>query len=234
MKHTNFYELVENIKQQEYNELMTAVKAHGGSYKWDDDDERPIIAVNANSCFPNPNDIEVCAISIVDGILKIDGVDKSEGYPIEFQTKDVFAGHLSYIIDYLPAIGRMDDVSSKTIPEDPWRCEECGSLNVDMKVWVGSNTGEQTAQDCVDRGDCWCYDCEEHTNQVQENDLIDTINYWFHNDLKPDDTEVISGLNSEDYATEEEYDQACNNHWESLSSEKRISIWKSLNYDKHA
>ena len=101
-----------------------------------------------------------------------------------------------------------------------------------MKVWVNSNTGEQAAQDCIDRDDCWCNDCEEHTNQVQESELMDTIDDWFHNHLDPDDPEVISGLNSDDYATEGEYNQACSAHWDGLSTEEKISIWKSLNYDK--
>ena len=237
MKHTDFYSLVEKIKQQEYDELMAAVKAHGGCYKWDDDSEKPIIAVNVDSCCPNPTDIEVCSVS-TDGGLKIDGVDKTEGYPVEFQAGDVFAGHLSYIIDYLPEINSVGDVSintGATIKEpvvNPWRCEACGSLNVEQKIWVDSNTGTPTAQDSVDSNECWCQDCEDHTSQVQESELIDTINDWFKNHLDPDDPEVISGLSPSDYATEEAYDQVCNDHWELLSSEEKISIWKSLNHDK--
>ena len=230
MKHTDFYSLVEKIKQQEYDELMAAVKAHGGCYKWDEDSEKPIIAVNVDSCCPNPTDIEVCSVSIIDGMLKIDGVDKTEGYPVEFQAGDVFAGHLSYIIDYLSEINDVDDVS---VIVDPWRCKKCGgSTSLQRLGWVNPNTEQFICHTEYDVDHNWCDDCYGYSHQVRESELIDTINDWFKNHLDPDDPEVISGLSPSDYATEEAYDQACNDHWELLSCEEKISIWKSLNHDK--
>lgn len=116
--------------------------------------------------------------------------------------------------------------------KNPWRCEECGSLNVEQKVWVDSNSDEPAAQDSCDRNELWCSDCEEHTGQIQENVLLDIINDWFENHLEPDDPEVISGLDPDDYATGEEYDAACLEFWSALTNEEKISIWKSLTYDK--
>lgn len=44
-------------------------------------------------------------------ILKIYGEEKGYGNEVKFQWNDVFAGHLSSIIGYLPAINEVDDVS---------------------------------------------------------------------------------------------------------------------------
>ena len=43
-------------------------------------------------------------------------------------------------------------------------CEECGSTDVEMKMWVNPNT-EEIAGDCSspkEEEDCWCKMCEEH------------------------------------------------------------------------
>ena len=117
MKHTNFHSLVEKIKQQEYQELMLAVQAHDGRYKWNDDTERPIIAVNVDGNYPYPDDIEITEVSIVDGILVLKGEDKEFGNSVDFKPPDVFAGHLSFIIDYLPHTDVVTDVS--VLQEDP-------------------------------------------------------------------------------------------------------------------
>lgn len=43
-------------------------------------------------------------------------------------------------------------------------CEECGSTDVEMKMWVNPNT-EEIGGDCSSRKeeeDCWCKECEDH------------------------------------------------------------------------
>lgn len=43
-------------------------------------------------------------------------------------------------------------------------CEECGSTDVEMKMWVNPNT-EEIGGDCSSRKeeeDCWCKECGEH------------------------------------------------------------------------
>ena len=39
-------------------------------------------------------------------------------------------------------------------------CEECGSTDVEMRMWVNPNT-EEIDGDCDD-DDCWCCNCQEH------------------------------------------------------------------------
>lgn len=114
MKHTDFYKLTKEIKLQEQSELKAALKHLGGSYEWNidnDDVEYPIIAVNVGGMCPNPTDVEIYKVQIVDDMLEIRGVDKESGDEVEFEPCDVFAGHLSYIIDYLP--GDDEDISQK-------------------------------------------------------------------------------------------------------------------------
>ena len=56
---------------------------------------------------------------------------------------------------------------SKTI----WKCTECGGTNVEIKMWVNPNTNEQSDTGGLERSDCWCKDCEEHTElETEEQD----------------------------------------------------------------
>lgn len=105
MKHTDFYKLTQEIKLQEQRELKAAIKSIGGCYEWDLDDINttyPIIAVNVNGMYPYPTDVNIYEVQIVDDILEIKGVENESGEEVDFSPNDVFAGHLSYIIDYLP------------------------------------------------------------------------------------------------------------------------------------
>jgi hypothetical protein len=115
---------------------------------------------------------------------------------------------------------------------DPWRCAVCGSLDVEVKVWVGSNTGEITDEENIEDNDRYCNRCEANTRQVQESELMNNIDYWFEHGLKPDDDEIISGLNSDDYDSEEEYTVACKELWNARDNESKIHIWHELTRDK--
>ena len=49
--------------------------------------------------------------------------------------------------------------------EELWVCSECGSLNIEEKMWVKINNGQIT--DHSENGlDCYCNNCEEHTSQL--------------------------------------------------------------------
>ncbi len=44
-------------------------------------------------------------------------------------------------------------------------CSECGSNDVEVKMWVNPNT-DRIGGECstpLEEEDCWCYNCEEHT-----------------------------------------------------------------------
>ena len=57
------------------------------------------------------------------------------------------------------------EINSNLGDEELWVCSECGSLDIEEKMWVKVNTGEIT-----DSGDerlnCYCNNCEEHTIQL--------------------------------------------------------------------
>lgn len=145
MKHTDFYEKVKVIKQQEYTELQKAVEAHGGFYQWDEDNA-PIIAVSVDGCNPNPDDIEVTKVAVVNGYLELWGVDKEYRNPVDFTTNDVFAGHLSYIIDSIPITDKVSDVSIslKDAPFIPKVGDNVWIFNKDRRDKVNDRYGEIT------------------------------------------------------------------------------------------
>ena len=115
ISYSNFQSMIDGIKKQEYLEVKLAVEAHDGYYCWDvtTDDGCPIIAVNVNGFAPNPMDVCISKVAIVNDELVIEGVDKEYGNPVNFKPEDVFAGHLSFIIDYLPATESVTNVSQK-------------------------------------------------------------------------------------------------------------------------
>ena len=68
---------------------------------------------------------------------------------------------------------------------DPWRCEECGSLEVSYRTWVDSNTG-QVAPAAPEQDDLWCDGCEEHTYQIRESELMSaTVELWWRDGKLP-------------------------------------------------
>lgn len=121
MKHTNFRWEIQAMKRHEVAELKLAIKAHGGSYSWwdeengfQDDEDHPIIAVNVTGMFPNPTDVEIRRVEIVNDTLMLVGEDKETGCSVDFTADDIFVGHIGYIIDLIPVTEAVDDV---TIPQ---------------------------------------------------------------------------------------------------------------------
>ncbi|MFW6247126.1 MAG: hypothetical protein ACOC22_03090, partial [bacterium] len=41
-------------------------------------------------------------------------------------------------------------------------CSECGSTNVDVKMWVNPNTKHIGDDAILDEDDVWCNDCQKH------------------------------------------------------------------------
>lgn len=116
MQHTDFFARIRAIKTEEYKELQAAVELHGGIYEWDlRNPEHPVIAVNLNGIIPAPADVRIYKVYIRKGMLKLCGVEKEYGEEARFQPEEVFAGHLSTIIDYLPPINRTDSIVSTTV-----------------------------------------------------------------------------------------------------------------------
>lgn len=121
-------------------------------------------------------------------------------------------------------------------PADPWRCARCGSLSISRRIWVNSNTNV-TSGDAEDRGDMWCDDCEEHTFQIRESELLrETVEPWWQNDTTIEDREVITGLAPESFILandEQAFHNACTAAWSDRSNDQKITIWQMLTFSKN-
>lgn len=113
MKHTDFYYLFKHVKQHVIDELKAAVKAHGGSYSWEDEDDCPIVAANPDTSEPEPLDVCIHGISFdTYGDLVFEATGKESGYEIDYLcADDIFAEHIGYIIDYMNGTPDVSDVS---------------------------------------------------------------------------------------------------------------------------
>lgn len=161
MKHTDFYNKLEEIKRQEQRELIEALKAHGGSYSWCNEesgmleDTYPCIAVNLNATDPNPTDIVVRSVYLnhVD-YLCFEGEDNCCGDIIEFCADDIFAGHIAYIIELIQETDAVNDVTSKK--EDFTVATICRDDLVNTG-FDAENLSDQDMQNIADvMGDLYC------------------------------------------------------------------------------
>jgi hypothetical protein len=114
MKHTDFYAMIKAVKHLEIKELKQAVRAHGGSYEWGEDDEKPIVAINPDNSAPEPMDVEITKVYFRDDNLQVEGASKYSGEDEEFTLDDIFAGHISYIIEMIPETDLVKDVTIGT------------------------------------------------------------------------------------------------------------------------
>lgn len=112
---------------------------------------------------------------------------------------------------------------------NPWRCEECGSRHVYYQAWVDGNTTQIYSID-DNREDMWCDDCQAHTCQVRESELMkEIINPWWENKLVIADWEKITGLTQKDFNPQEDYRafrEACNRWWNTKANEEKIEVWR--------
>lgn len=113
------------------------------------------------------------------------------------------------------------------VTDDPWRCEECGSIAVQEQIWVDTNTRAACSQ-AYNRDENYCCDCDENTYQIRESELLRNINRWWHNqDFRQ--RERLTGYRQDDFDPEEGYRafaDACDNWWNALSNEEKIAVWK--------
>lgn len=54
-----------------------------------------------------------------------------------------------------------------------WVCEDCGSDDVEEKMWVNSNTQEVTGHCSDDDEEAYCNNCQSHTGLIPEDEFIE-------------------------------------------------------------
>lgn len=114
------------------------------------------------------------------------------------------------------------------IADDPWRCEECGSLSVQANVWIDSNT-KAVMLGAQNRDEHHCADCNANTCQIRQSELMQNIDKWWH-DRDFRQMERITGYRQNDFDSEDGYQafvDAYDNLWNTLSTEEKIGIWKN-------
>lgn len=116
MKHTDYYKQYKEIEANEYAELKKAVLAHGGEFRFQDEDGNdiddlfPPIICASNRHWESSCDCVVTRITVVDGCIKVYGYDKDYSDE-EVLLDDIEFGHISFIIDEIPETEETHDVT---------------------------------------------------------------------------------------------------------------------------
>ena len=111
-----------------------------------------------------------------------------------------------------------------------YRCDECGSTNVQIQAWVRPNQNHQYVSDCEDLEYSWCDDCHFGVEVTAYNSVVEPADNWWNDEATGEDKEVVSGLNDSDFDSEEKYNEACNAIWEQKSDEEKVAIWIQIRY----
>ena len=128
MKHTKLYNEYNKLDELERQELIAAVKAHGGEYvfidendeDWYDNYDVPIVCA-CFSYFDGMSDYYVSRVTVDDkGYLSIYGFEKEYGSPSdERELYQIETGHIGTIIDLIPETEIVKDVSSSMFAPQP-------------------------------------------------------------------------------------------------------------------
>lgn len=111
MKHSDFNNNFKRIRNHLKLEITTALKAHGGLYTWNEEDERPIVAANPDNATPSPLDVCIISLKLEGESIVIDAYDNEYGNGVSIDIDDIFIEHLSFILDYIPETTNVSDVS---------------------------------------------------------------------------------------------------------------------------
>ena len=121
MKCNSFDNILKQIRELEKDELIAAVKAHGGLYRFEDDvfAGKPVITFDTADAFEGAADVEIQQVSVNDdGFLVLTGYPKDDPYAeIELDPDDVAPGHLHYVTEYIPETESVKDVTKEVTLE---------------------------------------------------------------------------------------------------------------------
>lgn len=232
MKHTDFFTQTRAIKAKEYDELYAAIEAHGGIYEWDlASDDYPIIAVNVESTCPNPTDVEIEKVFIENGMLRIRGKDKEYGENIRFEPTDVFAGHLSFIIDDIPSIGGVDDVTGR---QTDFPITTVSRDDVTASGYDTSNLSDEKMAELAKRmGDAYLDDgyWDDLKIIADQLNIPSVADSWFQS-LEFKEMERVTGFRQDDFSPDDGYQDfvdACEDWWHKQSKAQKQMIYNERN-----
>ena len=136
------------------------------------------------------------------------------------------------IMDRISEIPQQTPIAEKPIvemPADPWRCEECGGVEVQHHIWLDSNTG-LAASVPTTRDEFYCAECDRNTYQVRESTLMrHTVEPWWKDGTTEEDREIITGLNPENFSPKDDrkaFRDACDVWWRGKTNDEKIRLWR--------
>lgn len=110
---------------------------------------------------------------------------------------------------------------------DPYRCEECGSTDVEIKAWIKINEGGRYASDCEDFDRSYCNNCNENVRVRPTSALLNYAEEWWNiTDICT--REAVTGIAVAAFAAEDVrdgFDYACDKFWNKLSDAEKIEKW---------
>lgn len=114
--------------------------------------------------------------------------------------------------------------------QDVYYCEECGSTKVQIQVWVDPNNDNQFISDQEDYGNSWCDECDTYVKVFPYHEFMDDIVDFWWEQCDGEDREVVSGLDENNFVSEQEYNDACNSIWNGKTDEEKIAIWHQITH----
>ena len=111
----------------------------------------------------------------------------------------------------------------------PCKCPKCGSLDVEMQVWIRPNKNNEYVKDCCEDMDyCWCNNCREMISFEPIKEAVISANLWW--EQAPFVLlEKITGLKYTDFNQEDgeqKFIDACEEYWLNMPEERRTEIWQ--------
>ena len=125
MKHTAISSIISSARRIEQDEMRSALRAHGGLYRFEED-TKPVITATV---YGIRKKVEVHQLNLDSkgGIhIFVSGVTAGEGYKDvrEISTEGVRTGEFGTLIEAIPATREVDDVTIQTV----------GALTVDPQI----------------------------------------------------------------------------------------------------
>lgn len=112
---------------------------------------------------------------------------------------------------------------------DPYRCCDCGSTDVEIKIWSKVNEGGRPNGDCEEYECSFCNNCDGNVRIRPTSYLLAGAEQWWEGtDFRT--MEYLTGYRQGDFDPEDgcqDFVDACNSWWNALSTEEKIRLWRN-------
>lgn len=81
-------------------------------------------------------------------------------------------------------------------------CSECGSLQIEVRVWADANTNEYSGDVDDDSNGKWCAECEYSAHFCSKTEFLQKMQVWW-NGRDITTIERITGLREDDYPSDD-------------------------------